>query len=305
MTIKTAARPKNFAQLALLGARPKTLTASFFPVILGMCLARFTGQYNLMLYLATLVCAAFVQIGTNYANDFFDAEAGRDTHKRLGPPRLAGNGLMPKKYVFWLMVVSFGIASIAAIPLVAAAGSVVLYLLILAVALGILYTYGKYSLANTGLSNLTIFIVFGPFGTFMSYYLQSGKSALAPAIYGIIPGCLSLMMFAMNNLRDFEEDRAGGKNTLVVRFGFAYGKMEYLLSLAISWLIIPLTMMLYQAPLITMLPLIWLPKASRLAKELSLAEKPEHIVPLFEKTAKYILLFALTYILAWRIAMAL
>ncbi|MCH9812094.1 1,4-dihydroxy-2-naphthoate octaprenyltransferase [bacterium] len=303
--MKTAIAQKSLLSLILLGARPKTLTASFFPVILGMCLARFEGYYNLSLYLATLVCAAFVQIGTNYANDYFDAKAGRDTKKRLGPPRLAGGGLMPRSWVFTLMVASFVIATLSAIPLMMEAGTIVLYLMILAIALGILYTYGKYSLANTGLSNLTIFVVFGPFGTFMAYYLQTGVAKLNPALYGIIPGCLSLMMFAMNNLRDYEEDKEGGKKTLVVRFGFAYGKMEYLLALAISWMTIPLSMMLYKAPLITMLPLIWLPKAARLAKDLSLAEKPTQIVPLFEKTAKYILLFALTYILAWRIAMAL
>lgn len=301
----TAIKQKSFLPLIVLGARPKTLTASFFPVILGMLLARFEGRYNLVLYLSALLCAAFIQIGTNYANDFFDSRAGRDTSKRLGPPRLSALNLLPKNTVMMLMIGAFTLAGLFSIPLIKHSGNIILLFMALAVLLGIGYTYGKYSLANTGFSNLTIFIVFGPFGSFMSYYIQTGLLHFQPAFFGIIPGCLALMMFAMNNLRDIEEDTECGKKTLVVRFGFAYGKMEYLIALATSLLIIPLSMMLYNAPLITLLPLALLPKAIKLAGKVQNAKTPLEIVPLFEETAKYNLLFALTYILSWRIATAM
>ena len=300
-----ALKQKSLLSLVVYGARPKTLVASFFPVILGMLLARASGRYNILIYLSTLFCAAFIQIGTNYANDFFDGKSGRDTSKRLGPPRLTSLGLLPKVTIRTLMIVSFCLASLCSIPLIQAGGPLIIYLMVFAILLGIGYTYGKYSLANTGLSNFTIFAVFGPIGTVMSCYLQTGLFNPQAAFLGIIPGCLSLMMFAMNNLRDMDEDKISGKKTLVVRFGFEWGKKEFLIALFTSWIILPLSMMLYSAPIITLLPLLLMYKGIKLAKKVSHASTPAEIIPLFEETAKYNLLFALAYILSLRIVFAL
>ncbi|MCH9616723.1 MAG: 1,4-dihydroxy-2-naphthoate octaprenyltransferase [Chlamydiia bacterium] len=304
MTAKTLSE-KSFFSLAIYGARPKTLVASFFPVILGMLLARFNGFYDIKIYLCTLFTAGFIQIGTNYANDFFDSNAGRDTKQRLGPPRLGSLNLVSKRTLSNLMIFSFVAAATLSIPLISTGGPIITYLMIAAVILGMVYSYGRYSLANTGLSNLIVFVVFGPLGTVMSYYLQTGLYETKAAFLGILPGCLSLMLFAMNNLRDYEEDKAHGKKTLVVRFGFAWGKKEYLTALFSAWIILPISMMIYHTPLITLLPLFLLPKGMRLAKKVRDAQTPLDIIPLFEETAKYNVLFALCYILGWRISTAM
>lgn len=293
---------KPFLSLAAYGARPKTLVASLFPVVLGMLLARFQGNYNVIVYLATLLTAMFIQIGTNYANDYFDAQAGRDTKERLGPPRIGSLDLISKTALLSLTIISFTLACLFAIPLVAIGGNLIISMLALSVVLGIFYSYSRYSLANTGLANIVVFTVFGPLGTLMAYYFQTGAYDTKAAVFGIIPGCLSLMMFAMNNLRDFEEDKKSDKKTLVVRFGFDWGKREYICSLFLSWLCIPATMMLYSAPLLTLLPFLLLPKGLRLARKVLSAKTPLEIVPLFEETAKYNALFALIYIISWRLS---
>ena len=41
---------------------------------------------------AALLVAAGLQIGVNFANDYFDGVRGVDTHERLGPPRLTQSG---------------------------------------------------------------------------------------------------------------------------------------------------------------------------------------------------------------------
>ena len=295
-------REKNFLSLVVYGMRLKTLVASGFPVILGMLLARFDGFYDISVYLCTLFTAVFLQIGTNYANDYFDSKAGRDTDRRLGPPRVGSLGLISKKVLFSLMCTSFATACILSSYLIMVGGAVILYLILAAVALGVFYSFGKYSLANTGLANAVVFIVFGPLGCLMTYYLQSGTYELKAAFYGIIPGCLSLMMLAMNNLRDMEEDKLGNKKTLAVRFGFDWGKKEYLRAVFLSWLIIPLSMMFYGAPIITLLPFLMVKKAYSLGKKVHSAKTPKDIIPLFEETAKYNVIFALLYIVSWRIA---
>ncbi len=293
---------RSFFSLILYGTRPKTLVASFFPVILGMLLARFDGNYSITIYLYTLFAAIFLQIGTNYANDYFDSKAGRDTSKRLGPPRLGALGLVSKESLLSLSITSFLVATILTIPLIQQGGNIILYLIAFAIFLGVAYSWGKYSLANTGLSNIVVFFVFGPVGTMMTYYLQSHLYSLKAAFFGLLPGALSLMLFAMNNLRDVEEDRKSNKRTLVVRFGFRFGKIEYSLSLFLALLLPPITMMIYGAPMVTLLPLTLIAKGMNLYRAVWDAKTSAAIVPLFEQTAKFNTLYALLYIVGWRIA---
>ena len=297
-----ALKQKSFFGLVLYGARPKTLVASFFPVILGMLLSRYDGHYNIAIYLYTLFAAMFLQIGTNYANDYFDNKALRDTSKRLGPARLGQLQLLSKEMLLTLTITFFLVAAILTIPLIEQGGSVVVYLIAIAIFLGISYSWGTYSLANTGLSNVVVFFVFGPLGTMMTYYLQAGTYDLKAAFFGILPGVLSLMLFAMNNLRDLEEDKQSKKKTLVVRFGFKWGKMEYTASLFTALLLPPLAMMFYSAPMITLLPLILIKNGMNLSKEVNAAKDSVAIIPLFEKTAKFNTLYALLYIIGWRLA---
>ena len=57
----------------LLAARPKTLVASFIPVLLGVSLA--FNQHRELSFSLIVMCLTFavlVQIATNFANDYFD-----------------------------------------------------------------------------------------------------------------------------------------------------------------------------------------------------------------------------------------
>ncbi len=42
--------------------------------------------------MAALIVAAGLQIGVNFANDYFDGVRGVDTAERMGPPRLVASG---------------------------------------------------------------------------------------------------------------------------------------------------------------------------------------------------------------------
>ncbi|MCH9621911.1 MAG: 1,4-dihydroxy-2-naphthoate octaprenyltransferase [Chlamydiia bacterium] len=300
-----ALRQKSFLSLLIYGARPKTLVAALFPVVLGMFIAKADGFYNIYIYLCTMLCGLFIQIGTNYANDYFDTKAGRDTKKRLGPARIGALGLLSKPTILACTITAFAIASCFAILLTQVAGQLILWMMALAIFLGLSYSMGKYSLANTGFANIVIFIVFGPLATAATYYLQTSFLSTKAAFLGIIPGCLSLMMFAMNNLRDIDEDRNGGKKTLVVRFGFDWGKKEFLRALFISWAIIPLAMMIYHTSIITLLPLILVPQGIKLGRKVQAAKNSEEIAPLFDVVAKYNAMYALFNAIAWRIVASL
>ena len=73
-----------------MAARPRTLPAAIAPVLVGTAAAvEWAGQLpRVGAFLAALLGSIFIQIGTNLANDYSDAQAGR----RHGRPARAGAG---------------------------------------------------------------------------------------------------------------------------------------------------------------------------------------------------------------------
>ena len=53
-------------------SRPKTLTASASPVLLGCALAYYDGMFDIVPAVLCFLVALFAQIASNFANDYFD-----------------------------------------------------------------------------------------------------------------------------------------------------------------------------------------------------------------------------------------
>src|SRR5262245_41159570 len=90
----TLAPPISPFHPSLLAARPQTLPAAIGPVLVGAALAYADGVFAWMPVLATLICALLLQIGSNFANDYFDHQRGADSDDRLGPVRVTSAGLL-------------------------------------------------------------------------------------------------------------------------------------------------------------------------------------------------------------------
>src|SRR5213079_749734 len=91
-------------------------------------------------FVAALVGAIFIQVGTNLANDYSDARRGADTADRLGPVRVTSAGLVTPKRVLNATWIAFGVAVACGIYLAAVAGIVILLIGALSIAAGVLYT---------------------------------------------------------------------------------------------------------------------------------------------------------------------
>ena len=62
----------------LLALRLKTLPAAIAPVAIGLALAINAAKFHLPAAIITLSCSLLIQIGTNFANDYIDAQKGAD-----------------------------------------------------------------------------------------------------------------------------------------------------------------------------------------------------------------------------------
>ena len=68
-------------------------------MLVGTALAATQGTFKPLTFVAAMLGALFIQVGTNLSNDYSDARRGADTEDRLGPVRVTAGGLVPPKQV--------------------------------------------------------------------------------------------------------------------------------------------------------------------------------------------------------------
>ncbi len=218
-------------------ARPKTLWAAVAPVLVGSALAYHDGGFHLPSALLALLGAVLIQIGTNFANDYYDYFHGADRGERLGPTRATQAGLVKPEQMKRAMLLVFALAVLAGLYLIRRGGWPILLIGVLSILFGMLYTAGPYPLSYLGISDLFVLIFFGLVAVGGTYYVQTLRLSANAVIAGLAPGLFSTAILVVNNLRDVNNDRAAGKKTLAVRFGETFARWEYLLCLLLGSLV--------------------------------------------------------------------
>jgi len=221
-----------------LAIRPRTLPAATAGVVMGAAMAWRDGVFRLDVALICLFTALLLQIGSNLANDVFDFERGADTTERLGPTRVTQAGILVSKQVKIGMAVVFGLAAVLGLYLAWLGGWVILILGIAAIISAIAYTGGPFPIGYYSLGDVFVFIFFGIVSVAGTYYIQAGTVTSAVWWMTIPPGLIITAILVVNNLRDIESDRKAGKHTLAVRMGEQGTKIEYILCVAIAYLIL-------------------------------------------------------------------
>ncbi len=208
--------------------------------MVGTALAAEAGKLHWPSALACLLGAILIQIGTNYANDYYDFKKGTDTADRIGPTRATQAGWVTPKQMLLAFVVTFALAGGCAAYLASRAGAVMLGLLAVSIVCGILYTAGPFPLGYNGLGDLFAFIFFGPVACAGTWYVQALELTPDAVIAGLAPGFFSVAMIDVNNTRDIDQDRKAGKRTLAVIFGRSFARFEYLFALLTAACIPPI-----------------------------------------------------------------
>ncbi len=248
----------------LLACRPKTLSVSLSPVLVGTAVAWHDSSALLWLpFLAAVLGAAFIQIGTNLFNDVGDFLRGTDTPGRLGPKRATAEGwLTPGKVKAgaWL---SFALAFLCGIYLVAHGGWPIVAIGLASLAAGWAYTGGPRPIAYGPLGEVFVFIFFGLVAVGGSYYLQTLTLAPMALLAAALVGIHAAAVITVNNYRDLDGDAKSGKNTLAVRLGRPATRRVYSAEMLAPYALLPLFATLGWP---AALPLLSLPLALRLIR---------------------------------------
>jgi 1,4-dihydroxy-2-naphthoate octaprenyltransferase len=216
--VSVAERP-SAARIWLMAARALTLPAAVAPVLVGTALAATGDTFKPLTFLAALVGALFIQVGTNLSNDYSDARRGADTEDRLGPVRVTAGGLVPPRQVLIATYVAFGVAVLAGVYLIATAGWELLLVGAASILAGVLYTGGPRPYGYEGLGEVFVFLFFGVVAVAGSYFAQTEELDWEALVLAVPVGLLAAAILVVNNVRDLETDRRAGKRTLAVRLG--------------------------------------------------------------------------------------
>lgn len=290
-------------------ARPQTLPAAAAPVIVGVGLAVNDGVVAPVPAVAAFVGAALIQIGTNFANDYYDAVQGADTDDREGFTRVTQSGLIEPGRVKAAMYLTFAAAVVVGGYLVYVGGVPILVIGLLSVISGIAYTGGPYPLGYHGLGDLFVFLFFGVVAVTGTYYVQAAAELAAPLTTTIPPGTITLEavvaslpiaaistnILVVNNIRDKAEDETTGKRTLAVRFGYGFSRAEYIGLLGVAYLVPVWLWLATDFSAVVLLPLVTLPVAARVADTVRTKTSGAALNPALETTGKLLAGYALLF----------
>lgn len=277
-------------QAWLLASRPKTLLAAVVPVMVGSALAIAEDNFTLIYSLIALLCSVLIQIGTNFTNDLYDHLKGADKELRKGPLRVLSSGLISQIEMRNAIIFIFGLTFLLGLYLVYSAGIVILIIGIVSILAGIAYTAGPFPLAYHGLGDIFVFIFFGIIGTAGTYYLHLHEFNLISLLISIPVGALITNILVVNNYRDIEEDREAKKITLAVRFGKTFTKIQFIISIVVSYLVLLILFLEFNFSPWIFLPVLTLPFAFIQVKMLFSFEGSK-LNKTLELSAKYAALF--------------
>jgi len=218
-----------------MAARPRTLPAAIAPVLVGTSLAIRNGPFHPLAFVAALLGAVLIQIGTNLSNDYSDARRGADTEDRIGPVRVTAGGLLPPSRVLTATYLTFAGAVLCGVYLIAVAGWLLLAIGAASILAGVLYTGGPRPYGYEGLGELFVFLFFGFVAVTGSYYVQRRTLPWEAFVLAVPVGLLIAAILVVNNVRDIETDRRAGKMTLAVKLGRERARVLFTAMIALAF----------------------------------------------------------------------
>lgn len=244
-------------------ARPRTVLLSFSSILTGAFLATSHGHCNYWAIPSALITALLLQVLSNLANDYGDFKKGVDGPDRQGPRREMQSGHITEKEMktgLFVTATACLLSGAALIFLVARLTWKELGFFALlgigAVMAALLYTLGRRPYGYRGLGDLFCFLFFGIAATAGTYYLATKDFDWTTFMPASTMGFMSNAVLNINNMRDYDTDKASGKTSFVVKIGLRNAFIYHAALVLSGFLCLSIYLLLKHAPYYT--HLFWL-----------------------------------------------
>ena len=216
-------------------ARLRTLPLAFSCILMGASIAKICSfKFSIVKLILALLTTLFLQILSNFANDYGDGIKGSDQFRESND-RMVQSGKISKeemkKGIILLSVLGFlsGLLLIFFCFSLEDIYKILLFLVlgVLSIVAAIKYTVGRSAYGYHGLGDLFVFIFFGIVGVFGSFYLFTQEINLLAVPGSLYIGSLSCAVLNLNNMRDIENDIKSKKQTFAVLLGNKKSKIYH------------------------------------------------------------------------------
>jgi len=229
----------TFAKAArryFLATRPKFLTASVLPLLIGTAWGwQEAGAFNGVVFLLALLTTVFVHGTANVLNDVFDDISGNDriNEARISPytggSRFIQNGILSVSQMFRFGMVLMILGAFFGTALLSYTGPAVISFGAVGVALGLLYSAPPVSLSARGLGELAVGVAFGVLPVVGGAWLQSDHVSFDALLLCVPISMWVMAILLINEVPDAEADATVKRKTFVVRFGLKRTRDLYLI----------------------------------------------------------------------------
>jgi 1,4-dihydroxy-2-naphthoate octaprenyltransferase len=240
-------------------ARPFSFTASTVPVAAGGALAAVAGAFDPGLFLAALVGAVALHVGTNVTNEIYDVRKGVDTIVSPRASHAIVKGRITDRAAYRFAIAAFGVAVLMGVILTAARGWPIVALGIAGLIGGYTYTAPPFQYKFGPVGIPLVFLLMGPLMVIGSFYAISGRFDLSAVAASIPVGLLVAAILHGNEWRDISEDARAGAKTFSVQAGRAAAHWLYVALVVGAYLALSAAVVFGLLPTWTLLAMLSLP----------------------------------------------
>lgn len=238
-----AVRPGRVA-VWLEAMRLRTLPASVSGVLAGVAVALQRSHFDWLPALLCLLFAVIAQVGSNFANEYYDYRSGIDKPGRQGFRRGVTEGDITPRAMQRAMVITFGIAALIGCSLIYWGGWWLILAGIFIMVGALSYSAGPFPLSRNAMGELAVVVFYGLIPVCFTFYLQTGYFSYDDFAAGLAFGLMSANILIVNNYRDHDDDASVNKLTTAVVFGRDTVAWAYLVN---GFLAVGLTLGLWMA----------------------------------------------------------
>jgi len=240
-------------------ARPFSFTASTVPVAAGGALAALDGRLDWPLFVAALIAAVLLHVGTNITNEIYDVRKGIDSITSPRASHALLKGRLSEHEAFALAATAFAGSMAIGIWLVVERGWPVAVLGVLGLVGGLGYTAPPLEYKFHALGPPLVFLLMGPLMVVGSYYVSSGTFTWAALVASVPVGLLVTAILHGNEWRDVSEDARAGISTMSIRAGRHFAHELYLALVIGAYLVLALAVAVGALPPLSLLAMLSLP----------------------------------------------
>lgn len=284
-------------------ARPRTLPLALSSILMGSFLAAGSHAFSWTIFGLAVLTTTFLQVLSNFANDYGDTISGVDNVERTVATRAVQTGAITRvqmtQAIILMSVLSFSTGSLLIYEGLkdTSTQTIITFfgLGILAIIASITYTVGKRPYGYMGLGDISVLIFFGWVGVLGTYFLYTHEINLLMFLPATSCGLFAVGVLNINNIRDIESDIKTGKNSIPVRLGKDKAVIYHWFLLTGGFVCAVIYSLLNHSEMLNWIFLITLPLLIKIGLGVSKGQTPAQIDPFLKFMALTTLLFVITF----------